>query len=465
MNEPLKPNPPSSTLAPAPRSSFLSVAVAASAAGTARPTPCGGNPGSSSTIRIAFASFIGTAIEFYDFFIYGLAVAMVIGPVFFPNSDPSVQALNAFLTFGIAFVARPIGALVFGHFGDRIGRKTTLAISLLVMGTSTTLIGILPGYHLIGWTAPALLCLLRFGQGIGLGGEWGGAALLAAEHAPKGRRGWFGMFPQLGPPVGFLLAVGSFLLLSHFLDDTQFRAWGWRIPFLASAILVIIGLYVRLKLTETPVFAKVLQTHSLVKLPAIELFTRHSAPLILGALAMVVCYALFYISTVFSLSYGTTTLGIPRPQFLSMLCIAVLFMAAATPLSALAADRFGRRPVLIAAGLAALLSGFLLEPVLSSGSILQITSFLCLELFLMGATFAPMGALLPELFPTSVRYTGAGAAYNLGGILGASLAPYIAQQLVLHGGLSWVGGYISVAATISVLAVAALKETCDKELL
>ncbi|MDO8349728.1 MAG: MFS transporter [Gallionella sp.] len=419
---------------------------------------------SPSIFRIAFASFIGTAIEFYDFYIYGLAVAMVIGPVFFPNSDPAVQALNAFLTFGIAFVARPVGALVFGHFGDRIGRKTTLAISLLVMGTSTTLIGFLPGYELIGWTAPALLCLLRFGQGIGLGGEWGGAALLAAEYAPKGRRGWFGMFPQLGPPVGFLLAVGSFLLLSQLLDDAQFRDWGWRIPFLASAILVVIGLYVRLKLTETPVFAKAQLAHQQVKLPVIELFANHAQPLLLGALVMVVCYALFYISTVFCLSYGTTTLGIPRPQFLSMLCVAVLFMAAATPLSAWAGDHYGRRPVIIVAGCAALLSGFLLEPALASGSIFQITAFLSLELFLMGATFAPMGALLPELFPTRVRYTGAGTAYNLGGILGASLAPYIAQQLVLHGGLSWVGGYISVAAAISVLAALALKETRDREL-
>jgi metabolite-proton symporter len=419
---------------------------------------------SPSILRIAFASFIGTAIEFYDFYIYGLAVAMVIGPVFFPASDPATQSLNAFLTFGIAFIARPIGALLFGHFGDRVGRKATLAISLLVMGTSTTLIGLLPGYALIGWGAPALLCLLRFGQGIGLGGEWGGAALLAAEFAPKGRRGWFGMFPQLGPPVGFLLAVGSFLLLSTILDETQFRAWGWRIPFLASAVLVVIGLYVRLKLSETPIFAKAMAAHSPAKLPVAELFRSHTKVLLLGALVMVVCYALFYISTVFSLSYGTTKLGIPRPQFLGMLCVAVLFMAAATPLSALAGDRYGRRPVLIVAGIAALLSGFLLSPMLSSGSTLQITAFLCLELFLMGATFAPMGALLPELFPTAVRYTGAGAAYNLGGILGASLAPYIAQQLVLHGGLSWVGGYISVAAAISVLAVLAIKETRDKEL-
>jgi MFS family permease len=463
-----------------------------------------------STTRIAFASFIGTAIEFYDFYIYGLAVAMVIGPVFFPNDDPAVQALNAFLTFGIAFLARPLGALLFGHFGDRIGRKTTLAASLLVMGVSTTLIGVLPSYEMVGWVAPALLCLLRFGQGIGLGGEWGGAALLAAEYAPEGRRGWFGMFPQLGPPVGFLLATGSFLLLSFGLDDEQFRDWGWRIPFLASAVLVVIGLYVRLKLAETPVFLKAMQEQKLLppcrggerseratgmgvesvssttstptlslplqgggnevspqrgnKIPLAELFAHHTKPLIQGALVMVVCYALFYISTVFALSYGVATLGIPRPQFLGMLCVAVVFMAAATPLAAIAGDRYGRRSVLIVAGSAALLSGFLLAPMLGSGSMWQITVFLSIELFLMGATFAPMGALLPELFPTSVRYTGAGAAYNLGGILGASLAPYIAQQLVLHGGLAWVGGYVSVAAAISLLAALTLRETRDREL-
>jgi metabolite-proton symporter len=416
------------------------------------------------TTRIAFASFIGTAIEFYDFYIYGLAVAMVIGPIFFPNSDPTAQALNAFLTFGIAFVARPFGAFLFGHFGDRIGRKTTLVASLLMIGVSTMLIGALPSYEMVGWVAPALLCLLRFGQGIGLGGEWGGAALLAAEHAPKGRRGWFGMFPQLGPPVGFLFAVGSFLLLVHTLDDAEFRAWGWRIPFLASAILVMVGLYVRLKLTETPVFARAMQTHERVKLPLSLVLTRHAKPLVLGALVMVVCYALFYISTVFSLSYGVTTLHIPRPQFLGLLCIAVIFMAAATPLSAWAGDRFGRRPVLLVAGSTALLSGFLMEPMLGSGSPVIITAFLSIELFLMGATFAPMGALLPELFPTAVRYTGAGAAYNLGGILGASLAPFIAQKLVLMGGLTWVGGYISVAAAISLMALLMLHETRDVEL-
>jgi metabolite-proton symporter len=455
------------------------------------------HPESFSTVRIAFASFIGTAIEFYDFYIYGLAVAMVIGPVFFPNSDPAVQALNAFLTFGIAFIARPFGALLFGHFGDRIGRKTTLVASLLVMGTSTTLIGVLPSYEAVGWLAPVLLCLLRFGQGIGLGGEWGGAALLAAEYAPAGKRGWFGMFPQLGPPVGFLFAVGSFLLLANTLDDTQFRAWGWRIPFLASAVLVVIGLYVRLKLEETPVFLKAMQQTKSVRpepvegtsdvpnrvgeehvvhastdsartvlhrMPLLPLFSHHAKPLMLGALLMVVCYALFYITTVFSLSYGVGTLHIARPTFLGMLCVAVIFMAAATPLAAWAGDRYGRRPVLLVAGSAALLSGFLMEPMLNSGSMVQVTAFLSLELFLMGATFAPMGALLPELFPTAVRYTGAGAAYNLGGILGASLAPYIAQQLVQHGGLAWVGGYISAAAAISLLAAWLVHETRHQEL-
>lgn len=415
----------------------------------------------SSVTRIALASFIGTAIEFYDFYIYGMAAALVIGPVFFPGGNPTTQALSSFLTFAVAFLTRPLGAMLFGHFGDRIGRKTTLVASLLVMGVSTTLIGVLPGYAAIGAWAPVLLCLLRFGQGIGLGGEWGGAALLATENAPAGQRGWYGMFPQLGPPVGFLLATGSFLLLAHFLSDQAFKDWGWRLPFLASSVLVMIGLYVRLALAETPVFARVLQQHQQVAVPLKELFKSHKAPLALGALAMVVCYALFYISTVFSLSYGTTALQIPRRQFLGMLCVAVLFMAAATPLSAWAGDRFGRRLVLLIAGSAALLSGFLLKPMLESGSPLIVTAFLSLELFLMGATFAPMGALLPELFPSELRYTGAGTAYNLGGILGASFAPYIAQRLVTEGGLAWVGGYISLAAAISLIAAYLMRETRD----
>ena len=412
--------------------------------------------------RIAIASFIGTAIEFYDFYIYGMAASLVIGPVFFPSEAAGSQALSAFLTFAVAFLTRPLGAILFGHFGDRIGRKATLVISLLVMGISTTLIGCLPSYAQIGVWAPILLCVLRFCQGIGLGGEWGGAALLATENAPEGKRGWYGMFPQLGPPVGFLLATGSFLGLSHNLNDQQFIDWGWRLPFLASSVLVMIGLYVRLALTETPVFTQVLEQQQRVTFPLKNVLSMHLKPLILGALAMVVCYALFYIATVFSLSYGTSTLRIPRQQFLEMLCIAIVFMAAATPLSAWVGDRYGRRRVLLIASSLALLSGFALEPMFNSHSPLLITAFLSLELFLMGATFAPMGALLPELFPTELRYTGAGTAYNLGGIIGASFAPYIAQRLVTEGGLAWVGGYVSLAAAISFCAVLMIQETRDK---
>jgi metabolite-proton symporter len=419
------------------------------------------NPPPSIT-RIALASFIGTTIEFYDFYIYGMAAALVIGPVFFPGDSPATQALSAFLTFAAAFLTRPLGAILFGHFGDRKGRKTTLAASLLVMGVSTTLIGVLPGYAEIGGWAPVLLCLLRFAQGIGLGGEWGGAALLATENALPGKRGWYGMFPQLGPPAGFLCATGSFLLLAHLLSEQEFKDWGWRLPFLASSVLVMIGLYVRLVLSETPVFKQVLQKHSQVGFPLQELLVGHGKPLLLGALAMVACYALFYISTVFSLGYGVNTLHIPRQQFLGMLCVAVLCMAGVTPLSAWAGDRYGRRPVLLLAGGGAFLSGFALEPMLNSGSPWLITGFLSLELLLMGAAFAPMGALLPELFPPALRYTGAGTAYNLGGILGASFAPYIAQRLVSLGGLAWVGAYVSVAAAISLIAVWMMTETRDQ---
>jgi metabolite-proton symporter len=412
-----------------------------------------------STARVIFASFIGTAIEFYDFYVYATAAALVIGPVFFPHGSATAQALSAFVTFGIAFVARPIGSFIFGHFGDRIGRKSTLVASLLVMGLSTMLIGFVPGYDAIGSLAPILLCVLRFGQGIGLGGEWGGAALLATEYAPQGKRGWFGMFPQLGPSVGFLASNGLFFGLASTLSDQQFRDWGWRVPFIVSAVLVALGLYVRLKIAETPAFKAAIEREERVRVPVAALLSKHWWPTLLGALAMVVCYTLFYNATVFSLSHGVSALHIPRPTFLGMLCIAVVFMGIATPISAWLSDRFGRKPVLIVGCIAAILSGFTMQPLLGSGSLPLVLLFLVIELFLMGATFAPMGALLPELFPTSVRYTGAGVAYNLGGILGASVAPYIAQVLAARGGLSWVGAYVSIAAAVSLFGVLCMRET------
>ena len=417
-----------------------------------------------STGRIAVASLVGTTVEFYDFYIYGTAAALVLGPVFFPSHAPNSQTLAAFLTFGIAFLARPIGAFLFGHFGDRVGRKTTLVASMLVMGISTMLIGLLPGYGSAGLAAPILLCLLRLGQGLGLGGEWGGAALLATENAPAGKRGWFGMFPQLGPSIGFLLSNGLFLLLFSVLTNAQFMAWGWRIPFLASAVLVGIGLYVRGSLPETVAFARASARLERVRLPLRDVLARHFAPLLLGSFAMVVCYALFYISTVFALGYGTKVRHIPRITFLELLCIAILGMAVATPIAGALADRFGRRPVLLVAAAAAALSGFAIAPMLGSGNTGTVLAFLVIELTLMGFTFAPMGALLPELFPTAVRYTGAASAYSLGGILGGSLAPYIAQRLVATGGLPWVGYYITGAGIVSFLAVLAMRETRQTDL-
>ena len=408
--------------------------------------------------RIVLASLVGTTIEFYDFYIYGTAAALVIGQTFFPQSAPGTQALNAFLTFGVAFLARPVGSLLFGHFGDRIGRKATLVATMLTMGLSTTLIGVLPGYAQAGVLAPWLLCVLRFGQGVGLGGEWGGAALLATENAPHGRRAWYGMFPQLGPPLGFILANGLFLLLILGLGEANFVAWAWRVPFLASAALVAIGLYVRVALVETPAFRAVLARQERLRVPLLEVLRGHWLSLIQGSLAIVVCYALFYVTSVFALGYGVNALHIARTDFLAMLCLAAACMALATPLSAALADRWGRRPVLLAASALAMLVGLALPSLLSAGA-LGALAFVCLALVVMGLTFAPLGALLPELFPARVGYTGTSSAYNLGGILGASLAPYLAQLLLERGGLAWVGGYIVAAAAISFLALLSMKET------
>jgi MFS family permease len=298
-----------------------------------------------------------------------------------------------------------------------------------------------------------------------IGGEWGGAALLATENAPAGKRGWFGMFPQLGPSIGFLASNGLFFGLALSLSDEQFRSWGWRVPFIVSAVLVALGLYVRLKIAETPAFRAAIEREERVRVPIATLCSQYWWPTLLGALAMVVCYTLFYNATTFSLSYGVSVLHIPRQNFLGLLCVAVLFMALATPLSAWASDRYGRKPVLIVGIIAAILSGFTMAPLLGSGSMPLVLLFLVIELFLMGVTFAPMGALLPELFPTNVRYTGAGVSYNLGGILGASVAPYIAQVLAAHGGLSWVGAYVSIAAAVSLFGVLCMHETRDTRLM
>ncbi|GAA4659134.1 MFS transporter [Kineococcus glutinatus] len=417
--------------------------------------------------RVAAASLIGTTIEFYDFYVYATAAVLVFGPLFFPAASDAAQTLSSLATFAIAFVARPFGSVLFGHFGDRVGRKTTLVASLLLMGISTTLIGVLPTHATAGVLAPLLLCVLRFGQGLGLGGEWGGAALLATENAPSHRRALYGTLPQLGAPLGFILANTLFIVLSVVLDEDAFTAWGWRIPFLLSALLVVLGLYVRLNLAETPVFTEALRRRERVRVPVAEVFRGSWRTVVLGALSVVLTYTLFYLMTVFCLSYGTDAeagLGYDRRTFLLMLCGAVLFMALGTPVSGLLSDRFGRRPVLAAAMLGALVLGLLIEPLLGSGSTALVMVFLCAGLFCMGLVFGPIGAYLPELFPTAVRYTGASVAFNSGSILGASLAPYTAVRLAGAGGLTWVGWYLAGAAVLSLLALAALRETRTADL-
>lgn len=396
---------------------------------------------------------IGTTIEFFDFYIYATAAVIVFPKLFFPGGDPTSAMLQSLATFAIAFFARPIGAAIFGHFGDRVGRKTTLVAALMMMGLSTVAIGLLPTYASVGVVAPLLLALCRLGQGLGLGGEWGGAVLLATENAPKGKEAWFGMFPQLGAPIGFICATGSFLLLTDLLTDEQFFSFGWRIPFIASALLVFVGLYVRLKLSETPAFKRAIARHERVQLPIVSVLKDHTATLALGTIVALATFVLFYLMTVFSLSWGTTALGFTRGHFLPLQMLGVVFFGLTIPLSALLADRFGRREVLLWTSLAIVGFGFLLQPLFGSGSLWLIALFFIIGLSLMGFTYGPLGTALAELFPTAVRYTGASMTFNLGGIVGASLAPYIATWLATSYGLASVGWYLSAAGALTALAI------------
>ena len=410
-----------------------------------------------STRRILGASLVGTAVEFYDFYIYATAASLVFGPLFFPASDPSAQLLAAYASFAVAFIARPIGALAFGHYGDRIGRKSTLVASLMVMGGSTLAIAFLPTYETAGAFAPLLLCILRFGQGFGLGGEWGGAALLAVENAPPGWRGRFGMVPQLGAPVGFIAANGLFLILGLTLTEADFLAWGWRLPFLASALLVGLGLWVRLKLTETPAFAALAEHGPPPAVPIAELLRDHWRPTLAGTFGVIACFALFYLATAFALGFGTTKLGYARETFLSVQLFAILFLALGILLAGWLSDRFNPRAVLAFGAAATIATGLLLAPLLGSGSLTLVAVFLSLALFVMGFVYGPLGAWLPGLFPARVRYTGASIAFNMGGILGGGLAPFLAQRLADEGGLAPVGLYLAAAGLASLVAVLTMR--------
>jgi len=405
--------------------------------------------------RILVASLIGTTIEFFDFYIYATAAVLVFPKLFFPSSSPTAATLASFATFALAFLARPIGAALFGHFGDRKGRKATLVAALMTMGPSTVAIGLLPSYHSIGVLAPLLLCLFRFGQGLGLGGEWGGAVLLATENAPEGKKAWYGMFPQLGAPIGFLVSSGTFLLLSKTLSDQQFLDFGWRIPFIASALLVWVGLYVRLKITETPDFLKIIEKNDRVKLPVADVFTKHTKAIVLGTIATITTFLLFYLMTVFTLSWGTSALHYSKTSFLIAQMISMLFFGLGIPISAVLADKIGRNKMLIIATIGIFIFGLFFSQLFSTGIWAVTVLFLIIGMFLMGLTYGPIGTALAEIFPASVRYTGASLCFTLAGILGASLTPFLATTLATKYGLIYVGFYLSIAAAITFLALVA----------
>ena len=415
-----------------------------------------------SPAQVLFASLIGTTIEFFDFYIYGTAAVLVFPFLFFPSTDPATATLASLATFGIAFLARPIGSALFGHFGDRVGRKTTLVAALLTTGVSTVAIGALPTYASIGIAAPILLALCRFGQGLGLGGEWGGAVLLAIENAPPGKRAWYGMFPQLGAPLGFFLSTTVFLALSDWLGNEQFLRFGWRIPFLLSAARVLVGLYVRLSISETPVFVASLERGERVRVPMLVVVRDHFRTLVAGTLLCLATFVVFYLMTIFTLGWGTTALGFTRDQFLRIQLVGVACFAVTIPISAILAER-GRRRTLIGATVAIALFGLVMGPLFQAGTTGAVLT-LAIGLGLMGMTYGPIGTVLSELFPTAVRYTGSSLTFNLAGIFGASLAPYIATWLANNYGLQYVGYYLTGAALLSLAGLMATRETRDHDL-
>ena len=418
------------------------------------------------------ASMVGTAIEFYDFYAYGTAAANYFPKVFFGDTtNPTVALLASLLTFAIAFIARPLGSLVFGHFGDRMGRKTTLVVSLLTMGVATFLIGCLPTYSQWGIVAVAALCLCRFVQGIGLGGEWSGAALVATENAPEDKRALYGSFPELGAPIGFFLSNGTYFLLETFNDDDAMLAWGWRVPFLLSAVLVIVGLVVRVQMEETPIFRMAQEQKKVVKSPLTEVFKKSWKEVIQATFLVAVTYTLFYTLATWSLAWGTKTveqgggnLGFTNQEYLLMLMIAVCVFAAFIVISCVNADKFGRKRVIVISSCCliafALLFPFLLDPaVVGQRNFATNLLFLCIGFALMGTAFGPIGAFLPELFDANVRYSGSGIGYNLAAIVGAAFVPTIATWLSHHWGVHSVGLYLGVMALCCLIAVLSCKET------
>ena len=406
--------------------------------------------------RVALAVMIGTTIEWFDFLIYGAAAALVFAPLFFPSVSSVAGTLLAFSTFAVGFGARPIGGMVMGHFGDRLGRKKMLVVSLTIMGLSTFVIGLLPTYDQIGIWAPILLILMRLLQGFGVGGEWGGAVLTAVEHATPGKRGLFGSLPQMGVPAGLLLSTGAFLAVSQ-LPDEQFLSWGWRIPFLSSIVLVMVGLFVRLKLTETPTFERVKQSRTEVKIPLVTALRTYPKQIILATGSMISTGGYFYIVNTYAITYGTTTKAFSRNQMLIAVLVSAVVSVVALPYFGALSERFGRRR-LILIGLAAM--AVWIYPTflaVDSGNLQVLVLVYAVGAVFFSVSYGPQSTFIAELFDARVRMSAASTSFQMGVLLGGALAPIIATALVAASGTSVsVAVYVSVLSAISFLSVLAV---------
>jgi len=413
--------------------------------------------------RVALASCAGTTIEFYDFFIYGTAAALVFPTVFFPALGAAAGTVASFATFAVAFVARPLGAVLFGHFGDRLGRKKTLISTLLLMGVSTVAIGLLPGADSIGVAAPIILVALRFTQGLAVGGEWAGATLLAAEYAPADKRGLYGVFPQTGPALAFALSSATFLGVNVFVGETSpaFVEWGWRVPFVLSALLVLVGLYVRLKVEETPMF-RASSPAARTRGPLAGAFRHQGREILVAAGALAMLFAFFYIGTAYLTSYGTTALGLPREQVLTLGLVGAFVFGSTIVLSGIYSDRLGRKKVLVISSALSVPWGLALFPLLDAGSATAFAIGLFGTLAIFGVSYGPAGALLPEMFRTEYRYTGAGMAYNLAGVIGGGTAPILAARLTEAGNTGAVGLMLAGFGLLSLVCALCLPETRDR---
>lgn len=418
----------------------------------------------SSIVRVAAASFIGTLIEYFDFFLFGTAAALIFNKIFFPNLDPLIGTLAAFGTFGAAFIARPLGGVIFGHFGDRLGRKTMLVLSLLMMGLATLAVGLMPTYEQVGILAPILLIITRMIQGVAIGGEWSGAVLMAVEHAPPGQRAFYGSWPQCGIPAGLVLATASFYLV-QLLPNEQMMSWGWRLPFIASALLVVLGLYIRLKVSETPVFEEVKKTNSEVKLPVAEVFKSSWRSILVTMMSMAAPNIIFYIATVYVLKYGSETLGMPRSTILGAVCLASLIQVFTMPLVAIAADRYGRRCVLMFGSFMTAVLGFPFFWLIDTAQPLYVYLALIIALPILHAcTYGPLASFIPEQFEPRLRYTGSAVGYTIGGLIHSGPVPFVATAMFAWAGASWpLALYIIAGGAITFITMIFVREVEDAD--